>query len=179
MNVGRLCDGERSEAGEREGRDVQWLKALSPRRTAVGFPSSCASQDRVDRRRQLKGSGSEAPHGPAPRPNPALPHPVTGGAARATRSPPLRTACREPETLPVAPGHGTPTPIGPRENRNGVTRALSELVVPSLAVLHSRKQGRTEPRATEAQHLWNLLKRNNRCVKVQIQLLAWNLQKLL
>ncbi|XP_057343550.1 eukaryotic peptide chain release factor GTP-binding subunit ERF3A-like isoform X5 [Manis pentadactyla] len=29
------------------------------------------------------------------------------------------------------------------------------------------------------QHLWNLLKRNNRCVKVQIQLLAWNLQKLL
>ncbi|XP_073070372.1 uncharacterized protein [Manis javanica] len=51
-----------------------------------------------------------------------LPHPVTGRAARATRSPPLRAACREPEPLPVAPGHGTSTPIGPRENRSGVAR---------------------------------------------------------
>lgn len=72
------------------------------------------------------------------------------GRGARTRSPPPRAACWEPEPLPVAPGPGTSTPVGPRESRNQVARALPEPVVPSSAALHSRKRERAGPRTTEA-----------------------------
>lgn len=82
---------------------------------------------------------------------PPLPPPGDRWGRRATTGPPPpRAACREPEPLPVALGFRTPTPVGPRENRSEVTRALPELVVPSAAALHSRKPGRAGARTTEA-----------------------------
>ena len=102
----------------------------------------------MDRPRGLKGSGSEAQHGVTPRLTPAAAPPGDRWGRQGDQVSRLRAACREPEPLPVAPGHGTPTPIGPPGNRIGDARALSALVVPS--VLPSRKRGRTGLRTTEA-----------------------------
>ncbi|XP_057343938.1 uncharacterized protein LOC130678859 [Manis pentadactyla] len=79
-------------------------------------------KDRVDRRRGLKGSGSEAPHGPAPRPNPAAAPPGD------------RWSCegdQVPASLRCLPGAGASSGCfrprnsdshRPRENRSGVAQ---------------------------------------------------------